>query len=67
MWQSHFDGASMNHLELLKKFILVAGEDSGQCQVLHVVEGFASLPFTDEEKAELLRLKDVAVREYLND
>lgn len=61
----------MNHLELLKKFILAAGGASGQCQVLYVVsenerdyeEDFS---FSPEEKAELLRLKELAIKEYLS-
>jgi hypothetical protein len=55
----------IDYRELLKKFILVAGEDSGQCQVLHVTEGYASIKFSQDEKAELLKLKQEAEKDYL--
>lgn len=48
----------MDYKALLKKFILAAGEDGGQCQVIPVVVGiYKTVPFTDDEKNELWRLK----------
>lgn len=58
----------MNHLELLKKFILVAGGASGQCQVEYAVNHeHSELLFSEEEKQELMRLRDLAEKEYFND
>lgn len=62
----------LDYKELLKKFILAAGGASGQCQVLYVVSGLQrdyeeDFSFSDEEKEELLRLKEVAIAEYYHD
>lgn len=56
----------MDHRELLKKFIWSAGEDSGQCQVLSITEGryITAALFSEEEKCELLALKDEVSNEH---
>ena len=54
----------IDHKELLKKFIAIAGEDSGQCQVLHVTEGHSSLVWTQEEMDELTKLNSEAWRDF---
>lgn len=60
--------AAIDHRELLKKFIIAAGGDSDRCQVLRILDGgrgYDEVPFTEQEKDELLALKAEAVEQFL--
>lgn len=60
----------IDHRNLLKKFISLAGGASGQCQVRYVVDNVDAYdPFVqllDSEKDELIRLKAEAEKEYFD-